>query len=108
MNTRHPMFVPVVAIVWVASIFGSLILAPAKVAVYWHNVPDILAALLFWGVPCAIITSIATMLLLRGLGFTSLGELRREIVIENNAAAAILIIGAPLVSLVFLQWVIRP
>ena len=65
-------------------------------------------ALLFWGPICGIITYLFTKAFLRLMGIVDLSALRKEIVEQNNAAAAILVVGAPLIVLVFLQWVVRP
>ena len=82
--------------------------APDSWQGFTSRLPVILAMVFYWGPICAIFSALFVSLVLRLLGFTSLDEIRRESVEENNPTPAILFVGSLIASVLFLLLVIRP
>lgn len=84
------------------------VLVPAAWADYVSRLPVILAQIAFWGPICAIVSAGFVVITLRLLGFSSLDEIRKESVEQNNPAPAIVFVGTLIASILFLTLVIRP
>ena len=62
----------------------------------------------FWGPIIAIISSLFVWLVMNLLGFTTLDEIRKESVEQNNPTPAIIFVGTLIASVLFLMLVIKP
>jgi hypothetical protein len=62
----------------------------------------------FWGPVVAVIAAAFVTIAMRLLGFTSLEEIRKESVEDNNPTPAIIFVGTLIASILFLMVVIRP
>lgn len=86
----------------------SYVAAPDSWRGFTAVLPKILSMIAFWGPVVAVIAALFVTLAMRLLGFTSLEEIRRESVEENNPAPAIIFAGTLIASILFLMVVIRP
>jgi hypothetical protein len=99
-----------------AALLGALIVGQIVSYVVdkssWQNftfvLPKILSMIAFWGPIVAIIAALCVTLAMQLLGFTSLAEIRKESVEDNNPAPAIVFVGTLIASILFLMVVIRP
>jgi hypothetical protein len=86
----------------------SYALAPASWKSFVSILPKILSMIAFWGPIVVLIASVFVALSMRLLGFTSIEEIRKESVEDNNPAPAIVFAGTLIASILFLMVVIRP
>ena len=86
----------------------SYLASPASWQSFIGILPGILSMIAFWGPIIALVAFAFVSLTLRLLGFSSLDDLRRESVEENNPAPAIIFTGTLIASILFLMIVIRP
>jgi hypothetical protein len=86
----------------------SYLLAPTSWQSFTSLLPKILSMIAFWGPIVVLISFMFVALAMRMLGFTSLEEIRKESVEENNPAPAIVFVGTLIASILFLMVVIRP
>ncbi len=111
MNNKPVSYTLVLGILLVTLIVGqglSYLLAPDS----WHSfaavLPKILSMIAFWGPIVALIALVFVTIAMRLLGFTSIEEIRRESVEDNNPAPAIVFVGTLIASILFLMVVIKP
>lgn len=86
----------------------SYLLAPASWQAFIQTLPVILSMIAFWGPIIAIIAILCVWGVCRMLGFSSIEDIRRESVDENNPAPAIIFVGTMIAAILFLLVVIRP
>ncbi len=111
MKNKSFSYTLVLVILLVTLIVGqglSYLLAPDS----WHSfaavLPKILSMIAFWGPIVALIALVFVTVAMRLLGFTSIEEIRRESVEDNNPAPAIVFVGTLIASILFLMVVIKP
>ncbi len=92
----------------IAGQFLSFVLSPAAWRSFVGVLPRILSMIAFWGPIVVLIAFIFVAISMRLLGFTSIQEIRRESLQDNNPAPAIVFVGTLIASILFLQVVIRP
>jgi hypothetical protein len=101
----------VVVVLLVILILGqglSYAIAPDSWRSFTAVLPKILSMIAFWGPVVAVIAAIFVTIAMRLLGFTSLEEIRKESVEDNNPTPAIVFVGTLIASILFLMVVIRP
>ncbi len=107
-NNRLPTGLIFLFIALVAGQILSFVLSPDS----WRGVtsvlPRILSMVAFWGPIVVLIAFIFVAVSMRLLGFTSIQEIRRESIEDNNPAPAIVFVGTLIASILFLLVVIRP
>jgi hypothetical protein len=86
----------------------SYLLAPASWRGFTAVLPRILSMIAFWGPIVVLIAFIFVAVAMRLLGFTSIQEIRKESIEDNNPAPAIVFVGTLIASILFLLVVIRP
>jgi hypothetical protein len=86
----------------------SYVIAPDSWRSFTAVLPKILSMITFWGPVVAVIAAAFVTIAMRLLGFTSLEEIRKESVEDNNPAPAIIFVGTLIASILFLMVVIRP
>ncbi len=86
----------------------SYLLAPAAWRGFIAVLPRILSMIAFWGPIVVLIAFIFVAVSMRLLGFTSIQEIRKESIEDNNPAPAIVFVGTLIASILFLLLVIRP
>jgi hypothetical protein len=86
----------------------SYLLAPDSWRAFTSVLPRILSMIAFWGPIIVLIAFIFVSVSMRLLGFTSIQEIRRESVEDNNPAPAIVFVGTLIASILFLMVVIKP
>jgi hypothetical protein len=86
----------------------SYLLAPDSWRAFTAILPRILSMIAFWGPIVVLIAFIFVAIAMRLLGFTSIQEIRRESLEDNNPAPAIVFVGTLIASILFLLVVIRP
>ena len=86
----------------------SYVLAPDSWRGFTAVLPKILSMIAFWGPIVVLIAFVFVAVAMRLLGFTSIQEIRRESLVDNNPAPAIVFVGTLIASILFLQVVIRP
>ncbi len=111
MNNKPVRYTFVLVVLLVTVIVGqgiSFVIAPDS----WHSfaavLPKILSMIAFWGPIVALIALVFVTIAMRLLGFTSIEEIRKESVEDNNPAPAIVFVGTLIASILFLMVVIRP
>jgi len=111
MNKPARSFLMVGLILLVSLIIGQLLsylLAPDSWKAFSGSLPVILSMIAYWGPIIALIAGFFVWATLRMLGFSSLEEIRRESVEENNPTPAVVFVGTLIASILFLNLVIRP
>ena len=107
-TNRFPMGWVVILIVLIIGQALSFLIAPDS----WHGftavLPKILSMIAFWGPIIVLISFVFVTIALRLLGFTSIEEIRKESVEDNNPAPAIIFVGTLIASILFLMVVIKP
>ncbi len=86
----------------------SYLLAPDSWRGFTAVLPKILSMIAFWGPIVVLIAFVFVAIAMRILGFTSIQEIRKESVEDNNPAPAIIFVGTLIASILFLMVVIRP
>lgn len=86
----------------------AYVIAPDSWRSFTAVLPKILSMIAFWGPVVAAIAAIFVTIAMRLLGFTSLEEIRKESVEDNNPTPAIVFVGTLIASILFLIVVIRP
>ncbi len=86
----------------------SYAVAPDSWRSFTALLPKILSMIAFWGPVVAVIAAIFVTIAMQLLGFTSLEEIRKESVEDNNPTPAIIFVGTLIASILFLMVVIRP
>lgn len=86
----------------------SYLIAPDSWRSFSAVLPRILSMIAFWGPIVVLIAFIFVVVAMRLLGFTSITEIRKESVEDNNPAPAIIFVGTLIASILFLMVVIRP
>lgn len=107
-NSRFPLGI---VLLFVALLVGqglSYVLAPDSWRSFTGVLPKILSMIAFWGPIVVLIAFVFVAIAMRLLGFTSIQEIRRESIQDNNPAPAIIFVGTLIASILFLQVVIRP
>ncbi|MBN2086542.1 MAG: hypothetical protein JW748_15100 [Anaerolineales bacterium] len=101
----------VLALLLAAIVVGQAVsyaAAPACWQAFAALLPKYLSMVAFWGPLIALVAGIMVWTLLKLLGFSSLAEIRRESVEENNPSPAIIFIGTVIASILFMMLVLRP
>ncbi len=86
----------------------SYVLAPDSWKSFTAVLPKILSMIAFWGPIIVLIAFVFVTIAMRILGFTSIEEIRKESVEDNNPAPAIVFVGTLIASILFLMVVIKP
>ena len=86
----------------------SYLLAPGSWRSFVAVLPRILSMIAFWGPIVALVAFSFVAIAMRLLGFTSIEEIRKESIEDNNPAPAIVFVGTLIASILFLLLVIRP
>ena len=86
----------------------SYVLAPASWRSFMEVLPRVLSMIAFWGPVVVLIAFIFVSVSMQLLGFSSIQEIRRESIEDNNPAPAIIFVGTLIASILFLLVVIRP
>ena len=86
----------------------SYLLAPDSWRGFTAVLPKILSMIAFWGPIIVLISFVFVTIAMRILGFTSIEEIRKESVEDNNPAPAIIFVGTLIASILFLMVVIKP
>jgi heme/copper-type cytochrome/quinol oxidase subunit 2 len=86
----------------------SYLLAPPSWQSFTAILPRILSMIAFWGPIVVLISFVFVAMAMRLLGFTSMEQVRKESVEDNNPAPAIVFVGTLIASILFLMVVIRP
>jgi hypothetical protein len=111
MNNQGTRFSIGIVILFVAFVIGQALsygLSPEAWRGFVAVLPKILSMIAFWG-PIVVLIAFAFVAgAMRLLGFTSLEEVRRESVEDNNPTPAIVFVGTLIASILFLMVVIRP
>jgi hypothetical protein len=107
-TNRFPMGWLLILILLVVGQGLSYLIAPDS----WHSftavLPKILSMIAFWGPIIVLISFVFVTIAMRILGFTSIEEIRKESVEDNNPAPAIIFVGTLIASILFLMVVIKP
>ena len=108
-KTNHfPMSLLVILILLVVGQGLSYLLAPDSWRGFTAVLPKILSMISFWGPIIVLISFVFVTIAMRILGFTSIEEIRKESVEDNNPAPAIIFVGTLIASILFLMVVIKP
>ena len=86
----------------------SYLIAPDSWRSFTAVLPKILSMIAFWGPIIVLISFVFVTIAMRILGFTSIEEIRKESVEDNNPAPAIIFVGTLIASILFLMVVIKP
>ncbi len=86
----------------------SYLIAPDSWRGFTSVLPRILSMIAFWGPIVVLIAFVFVVVAMRLLGFTSIQEIRKESIEDNNPAPAIIFVGTLIASILFLLVVIRP
>lgn len=105
---RFPLGLVLLFIALIAGQVLSYLLAPDSWRAFTAVLPRILSMIAFWGPIVVLIAFIFVAVAMRLLGFTSIQEIRRESLEDNNPAPAIVFVGTLIASILFLLVVIRP
>ncbi len=111
MNQKENRFPLGLVILLAALVVGqavSYLLAPESWRGFTTVLPRILSMIAFWGPIVVLIAFVFVVIAMRMLGFTSIAEIRKESVEDNNPAPAIIFVGTLIASILFLLVVIRP
>jgi hypothetical protein len=111
MNSKENRFPLGIALLVIALIIGqalSYALAPDSWRGFTAVLPKILSMIAFWGPIIVLISFAFVAAAMRLLGFTSMQEIRKESVEDNNPTPAIVFVGTLIASILFLMVVIRP
>ena len=98
----------VILIVLVVGQGLSYLIAPDSWRSFTAVLPKILSMIAFWGPIIVLISFVFVSIAMRILGFTSIEEIRKESVEDNNPAPAIIFVGTLIASILFLMVVIKP
>jgi hypothetical protein len=104
-------FWSVIIFLAVALVLGqalSYFITPNSWQAFLGTLPVVVSQIAFWGPIVAIIAAFMIWIILRLLGFSSLEEIRKESVEQNNPTPAIIFVGTMIASIIFLILVIRP
>ena len=107
-NNRIPAGLIFLIIALVVGQVLSYVLAPGSWRSFTAVLPRILSMIAFWGPIVVLIAFIFVAVAMRLLGFTSIQEIRKESIEDNNPAPAIVFVGTLIASILFLLVVIRP
>jgi hypothetical protein len=107
-ENRFPMGLVVLLIVLVVGQGLSYLIAPDSWRSFTTVLPKILSMIFFWGPIIVLIAFVFVTIAMRMLGFTSMAEIRKESVEDNNPAPAIIFVGTLIASILFLMVVIKP
>ena len=107
-DNRFPLGILVLLIALAVGQGLSYLFAPESWRSFTSILPRILSMIAFWGPIVVLISFIFVAVAMRMLGFTSIQEIRRESVDDNNPAPAIVFVGTLIASILFLMVVIRP
>jgi len=107
-TNRFPMGLLVILIVLVVGQGLSYLIAPDSWRSFTAVLPKILSMIAFWGPIIVLISFVFVSIAMRILGFTSIEEIRKESVEDNNPAPAIIFVGTLIASILFLMVVIKP
>ena len=107
-TNRFPMGLLVILIVLVVGQGLSYLIAPDSWRSFTAVLPKILSMIAFWGPIIVLISFVFVSIAMRILGFTSIEEIRKESVEDNNTAPAIIFVGTLIASILFLMVVIKP
>lgn len=111
MNNKPVRYTFVLVILLIALVVGqgvSFLIAPDSWRSFAAVLPKILSMIAFWGPIVALIALVFVTIAMRLLGFSSIEEIRKESVEDNNPAPAIVFVGTLIASILFLMVVIRP
>ncbi len=111
MNNKDNRFPLGLVILLAAVVVGQLlsyVLSPAAWQGFTSVLPKILSMIAFWGPIVVLIAFVFVVIAMRILGFTSIQEIRKESVEDNNPTPAIVFVGTLIASILFLLVVIRP
>ena len=111
MNNKNNRFPFGLVVLFIALAVGqglSYLLAPDSWRSFTSVLPKILSMIAFWGPIIVLIAFVFVTIAMRILGFTSIEEIRKESVEDNNPAPAIVFVGTLIASILFLMVVIRP
>ena len=106
-TNRFPMGLLVILILLVVGQGLSYLIAPDSWRSFTTVLPKILSMIAFWGPIIVLISFVFVTIAMRILGFTSIEEIRRESVEDNNPAPAIIFVGTLIASILFLMVVIK-
>jgi hypothetical protein len=107
-TNRFPMGLVVLFVVLVVGQVLSYLIAPDSWRSFTTVLPKILSMIAFWGPIIVLIAFVFVTIAMRLLGFTSIEEIRKESVEDNNPAPAIIFVGTLIASILFLMVVIKP
>ena len=107
-NNRFPFGLLVLLIALAVGQGLSYLFAPDSWRSFTAVLPKILSMIAFWGPIIVLIAFVFVTIAMRLLGFTSMEEIRKESVEDNNPAPAIVFVGTLIASILFLMVVIRP
>jgi hypothetical protein len=107
-TVRFPLVMVVILIILAVGQALSYLIAPDSWRSFTAVLPKILSMIAFWGPIIVLIAFIFVTVAMRLLGFSSIEEIRKESVDENNPAPAIIFVGTLIASVLFLMVVIRP
>jgi hypothetical protein len=107
-TNRFPFGLVVLFIILAVGQGLSYLIAPDSWRSFTAVLPKILSMIAFWGPIIVLIAFVFVTIAMRLLGFTSIEEIRKESVDENNPAPAIILVGTLIASILFLMVVIRP
>jgi hypothetical protein len=111
MNNKDNRFPLGLVILFAALVLGqalSYVLAPDSWRSFTTVLPKILSMIAFWGPIVVLIAFVFVAVAMRLLGFTSIQEIRKESIEDNNPTPAIVFVGTLIASILFLLVVIRP
>jgi hypothetical protein len=107
-TNRFPMSLLIILILLVVGQGLSYLIAPDSWRSFTAVLPKILSMIAFWGPIIVLISFVFVTIAMRILGFTSIEEIRKESVEDNNPAPAIIFVGTLIASILFLMVVIKP
>ncbi len=111
MNSKENRFPLGLIILVAALVVGqalSYVLAPESWRSFTAVLPRILSMIAFWGPIIVLIAFVFVAVAMRLLGFTSIQQIRKESLEDNNPTPAIVFVGTLIASILFLLVVIRP
>lgn len=107
-DRRFPFGILILLIAVIAGQALSYVFAPESWRSFASVLPRILSMIAFWGPIVVLIAFVFVAIAMRLLGFTSIQEIRRESLEDNNPTPAIIFVGTLIASILFLMVVIRP
>ncbi len=107
-QNRFPLGIIILAAALIVGQVLSYLFAPDSWRGFTAVLPKILSMIAFWGPIIVLIAFAFVAVCMRLLGFTSIEQIRKESVEDNNPAPAIVFVGTLIASILFLMVVIRP